>query len=146
MEYSIKGDGACQFASIADQLFKDPSRAQAVRAQVIKQLQTHPEYYVEFVENESYVAYCHKMSLPATWGDHLTLQAAADHFRIVINLITSYQHAPHIEIRPRGSPSNSNQGLKVIWLSFFGEVHYNSLYTHEAHQNRLERDETCTIS
>mmetsp|Transcript_22010 Transcript_22010/g.28105 ORF Transcript_22010/g.28105 Transcript_22010/m.28105 type:complete len:192 (+) Transcript_22010:53-628(+) len=124
-EHQIKGDGACQFASISDQLYQAESQKDHLRSLAIKQLLRHPEYYVEFVEEENYVEYCKKMSLHNTWGDHITLQALSDCLGIVINLITSYTHQPHIEI----IPNNPNTAIKNhIWLSFHGEVHYNSLY------------------
>ncbi len=65
-----------------------------------------------------------------TWGDHLTLQAAADAFRVRVCLLTSYRDAFVVEVAPReeeGRPGPSATG-PVLWLSFFAALHYNSLY------------------
>jgi len=134
VEYPIKGDGACQFASVSDQLYQSVAQKDHLRSLAIKQLIQYPEYYVEFVEESNYMDYCKKMSLSTTWGDHITLQALSDALNIVINLITSYSYQPHIEIRPNNSKTIKNH----IWLSFHGEVHYNSLYPEEMINLRLQ--------
>ncbi|CAL5039894.1 unnamed protein product [Urochloa decumbens] len=71
------------------------------------------------------------------WGDHLTLQAAADRFGAKICLLTSFKDTCLIEIVPRDlTPTKGNMTANpslahtfaVLWLSFWCEVHYNSLY------------------
>jgi len=57
------------------------------------------------------------------WGDHLTLQAAADRFEIKICVVTSFKDTCFIEIVPR-----EKHPSRELWLSFWSEVHYNSLY------------------
>lgn len=141
VEYQIKGDGSCQFASLSDQLFRNLSKTDELRREAIQQLRQKPEYYIEFVYDTSYHQYCTNMSKSKTWGDHLTLQALADRLHIVINLLTSYQNTPHVEIKPRGNV----QVKRHVWLSFFGEVHYNSLYPSSRIQARLSADKTCVI-
>jgi len=107
--------------------------------------------------------YCNKMGVSGTWGDHATLQAASDKFRVRINLITSYKNAPFMEIVPNANtrdkePEMKNSNCKQltnyrrnIWLSFFGELHYNSLYTAEDLKQRkreqkkfLDENSNCT--
>ncbi|CAH9122251.1 unnamed protein product [Cuscuta epithymum] len=60
------------------------------------------------------------------WGDHVTLQVAGDLYGVKIVFITSYKETCFIEILPRTQKSN-----RVIYLSFWAEVHYNSIYPHE---------------
>ncbi|GKV33222.1 hypothetical protein SLEP1_g41752 [Rubroshorea leprosula] len=63
------------------------------------------------------------MKKSGEWGDHITLQAAADRFGVKICLVTSFRDTCYIEILPKDkSPTRD------IWLSFWSEVHYNSLY------------------
>ncbi|KAK9750034.1 hypothetical protein RND81_02G168400 [Saponaria officinalis] len=57
------------------------------------------------------------------WGDHVTLQAAADRFAAKICLLTSFRDTCFIEIVPQ-----NNAPQRELWLSFWSEVHYNSLY------------------
>lgn len=141
VEYTIPGDGSCQFASLSDQLFRNLKRTNDLRYAAVKQLQEKPEYYIEFVHTTNYLNYCNNMIKSSTWGDHLTLQALADRLHIVINLLTSYSHTPHVEIRPRGSEPIKRH----VWLSFFGEVHYNSLYPTSKIQERRNADSSCSI-
>ncbi|KAK6156346.1 hypothetical protein DH2020_010594 [Rehmannia glutinosa] len=57
------------------------------------------------------------------WGDHVTLQAAADCYGIKIFVITSFKDTCYIEILPQNEKSD-----RIIFLSFWAEVHYNSIY------------------
>ena len=41
-------------------------------------------------------------------------------------LLTSYRDSFVLDIAPR---SGAAEGGTVLWLSFFAEVHYNSLYS-----------------
>lgn len=58
----------------------------------------------------------------------MTLQAAADAFRVKLCLLTSYRDSFVIEVEPREEAGGAAPGGAVLWLSFFAEVHYNSLY------------------
>lgn len=142
VEYTISGDGNCQFASLSDQLYRTPKMQGVVRRLVVQQLTDNPDYYARFVPGD-YKFYCWKMSQNHVWGDHLTLQAAADRYGIQISLITSYKDAPYMHIMPREIKS-----CRILWLSFFGELHYNSLYTEEdiALRRRMdEKNEACVL-
>jgi hypothetical protein len=57
------------------------------------------------------------------WGDHVTLQAAADYYGVKISLITSFKDTCFIEIVPTEQKSK-----REMYLSFWAEVHYNSIY------------------
>jgi hypothetical protein len=106
--------GNCQFASLSDQLYRTPKMQGVVRRLVVQQLTDNPDYYARFVPGD-YKFYCWKMSQNHVWGDHLTLQAAADRYGIQISLITSYKDAPYMHIMPREIKS-----CRILWLSFFG--------------------------
>ncbi|ONM17837.1 hypothetical protein ZEAMMB73_Zm00001d003855 [Zea mays] len=105
-----------------------------------------------------YKHYCKKMKKYGEWGDHVTLQAAADKFFLLYNsslfiftvehglpedcrkkmsnffmyfwqfaakicLLTSFRDTCFVEIVPQYQAPQ-----REIWLSFWSEVHYNSLY------------------
>ncbi|KAI9156195.1 hypothetical protein LWI28_002050 [Acer negundo] len=63
------------------------------------------------------------MSKNGEWGDHVTLQAAADKYGVRIFVITSFKDTCCIEILP-----NYQKSQRVFCLSFWAEVHYNSIY------------------
>ena len=121
-EKTIKGDGNCQFRSLADQLFGTPDRHVEVRRMVIAQLTRNSDDYSVFVPDD-YSDYVRKMSKDGEWGDHLTLQAASDVYGRRICVLSTYEKNFLIEITPK-----SRRHPRVLWLSFWAEVHYNSIY------------------
>jgi hypothetical protein len=48
-----------------------------------------------------YKHYCKKMKKSGEWGDHVTLQAAADKFAAKICLLTSFRDTCFVEIVPQ---------------------------------------------
>ncbi|KAG6607999.1 OTU domain-containing protein DDB_G0284757-like [Cucurbita pepo subsp. pepo] len=121
-ELQMEGDGNCQFRALADQLFRNPEYHKHVRKAVIKQLKKFRKLYEGYVPMK-YKIYLKKMKKSGEWGDHVTLQAAADRFDAKICLVTSFRDTCYIEILPKDNNHN-----KELWLSFWCEVHYNSLY------------------
>ncbi|KAL9669626.1 hypothetical protein QQ045_007173 [Rhodiola kirilowii] len=121
-EVRVSGDGNCQFRAISDQLFKNPEYHKNVRKDIVKQLKDHRPLYESYVPMK-YKTYCKKMAKSGEWGDHVTLQAAADKFEAKICLLTSFRDTCFIEITPR-----LQTHTRELWLSFWSEVHYNSLY------------------
>ncbi|KGN54973.1 OVARIAN TUMOR DOMAIN-containing deubiquitinating enzyme 11 isoform X1 [Cucumis sativus] len=121
-ELQMEGDGNCQFRALADQLFRNPDYHKHVRKAVIKQLKKFRKLYEGYVPMK-YKTYLKKMKKSGEWGDHVTLQAAADRFGAKICLVTSFRDTCYIEILPK-----DNSPHKELWLSFWCEVHYNSLY------------------
>ncbi|PWZ23990.1 OTU domain-containing protein [Zea mays] len=124
-EYQIEGDGNCQFRALADQIFRNPDYHKHVRKAVVKQLKEFRKHYEGYVPME-YKVYLKKMKRSGEWGDHVTLQAAADRFAAKICLLTSFRDTCLVEIVPRDATPT-----REFWLSFWCEVHYNSLYAVE---------------
>ncbi|GAB2286857.1 hypothetical protein Dimus_039797 [Dionaea muscipula] len=122
VELKVKGDGNCQFRSLSDQIYRNTENHGYVRQVVLDQLKSHPEIYEGYVPM-SYGEYLKRMSKTGEWGDHVTLQAAADTYGIKIFVLTSFKDTCYIEILPRIQKSD-----RVIFLSFWAEVHYNSIY------------------
>ncbi|XP_073026610.1 OVARIAN TUMOR DOMAIN-containing deubiquitinating enzyme 11-like [Primulina eburnea] len=121
-EMQIEGDGNCQFRAIADQLLRNPDYHKYVRKEVVKQLKHHKKLYESYVPMK-YKSYVKSMKRLGGWGDHVTLQAAADRFEVKICLVTSFRDTCYIEILPKDKTPT-----KELWLSFWSEIHYNSLY------------------
>lgn len=122
VEHKVQGDGNCQFRALSDQFYRGPEHHKFVRQQVVNQLKEHPEIYEGYVPM-AYDEYLKRMSKNGEWGDHVTLQAAADSYGVKILVITSFKDTCYIEILPKNQKSN-----RVIYLSFWAEVHYNSIY------------------
>nr|GMD30231.1 OTU domain-containing protein DDB_G0284757 isoform X1 [Ipomoea batatas] len=122
VESKVSGDGNCQFRSLSDQIYRTTDHHKFVREQVVIQLKSHPELYKSYVPM-AYDEYLRKMSKTGEWGDHVTLQAAADAFGFKIFIITSFKDTCYIEILP-----HMQRSKRTIFLSFWAEVHYNSIY------------------
>ncbi|GER54001.1 cysteine proteinases superfamily protein [Striga asiatica] len=104
-EMRIEGDGNCQFRALSDQLFQKQDYHKYVRKEVIKQsfyfqLKRHRKLYESYVPMK-YRHYVRKMKKMGEWGDHVTLQAAADRFEAKICLVTSFRDTCFIEILPK---------------------------------------------
>ncbi|WOK94904.1 OTU domain-containing protein [Canna indica] len=122
VERKVQGDGNCQFRALSDQLYRTPEHHEFVRQQVVEQLKSHPKIYEGYVPM-AYDDYLKKLSRSGEWGDHVTLQAASDSYGVKIFVITSFKDTCYIEILP-----NVEKSKRVIFLSFWAEVHYNSIY------------------
>ncbi|KAM7526193.1 hypothetical protein LguiA_016095 [Lonicera macranthoides] len=108
VECKVQGDGNCQFRALSDQFYRTTEHHKFVRRQVVNQLKSHPELYEGYVPM-AYGEYLKKMSKSGEWGDHVTLQAAADSYSIKIFVITSFKDTCSIEILPKVEKSNRGQ-------------------------------------
>ena len=125
-ENEVDGDGNCQFRAIADQLYGSPDRYAEVRANIVEHLRSNSSRYSAFVP-ESYDAfffYIEIMRLDGNWGDHLTLQAASNVYGLEIRVYTSYDENWERVIRP----TDDGNIRRAIQLSFYAELHYNSVH------------------
>jgi hypothetical protein len=111
-ELRVDGDGACQFRALSDQLYRSPRHHRAVRTAVVAQLRRHAERYEAWVPMD-YEGYLDRMARPDEWGDHVTLQAAADVFQADISVITSFPHQTLVSIKPVGGAGPSERGACV---------------------------------
>ncbi|KAJ0469834.1 putative ubiquitinyl hydrolase 1 [Helianthus annuus] len=121
VESKVQGDGNCQFRALSDQVYRTAEHHKFVRQQIVNQLKLHADIYEGYVPMP-YSDYLKNMAKAGEWGDHVTLQAAADLYGIKIFVITSFKDTCYIEIVPSVQRSN-----RVIFLSFWAEVHYNSI-------------------
>ncbi|KAL2939570.1 hypothetical protein RDABS01_033729 [Bienertia sinuspersici] len=138
-EVRVCGDGNCQFRALSDQMFKLPDYHKFVRKEVVKQLKEHRSLYESYVPMK-YKQYYKKMGKNGEWGDHVTLQAAADRFAAKICLLTSFRETCFIEIIPQFEAPR-----RELWLSFWSEVHYNSLYELRAAPSHRTKEETLVV-
>ncbi|XVE68836.1 hypothetical protein DITRI_Ditri09bG0101900 [Diplodiscus trichospermus] len=133
VENKVQGDGNCQFRSLSDQLYHSEDHHRFVREQVVSQIELNPEMYRGYVPM-AYGDYLKKMSKNGEWGDHVTLQAVADSYGVKIFVVTSFKDTCYIEILPHTQKSE-----RIILLSFWAEVHYNSIYPKGEQQEQKGR-------
>ncbi|PON35243.1 OTU domain containing protein [Parasponia andersonii] len=122
VERKVQGDGNCQFRALSDQLYRSADHHGFVREQIIQQLNGHPEMYEGYVPM-GYADYLKKMSKSGEWGDHVTLQAAADWYGVKIFVITSFRDTCYIEILPH--TEKSKRGNYLLELLGRGALQFN---------------------
>jgi len=130
----IKGDGNCQFASCADQLFDDPDKCTEVRQEVVKWLKKNQHYRLpngttigDYLQTEFFPTwndYVDYMSQDKIWGDHFTLLAIAEVYQTKIVIVSSMDVDPGIDPFTVIVPE---KWTKTIYISHLHELHYSSL-------------------
>ena len=125
-EHPVDGDGNCQFRALAHQLSGSAARHAAVRATVAKQLAAHRDRYEQFCifekKDADFDAFLARIATDGEWGDHVTLQAAADAYNVAIVLVTSYEEKGILRVEPHAAETN-----RTIWVAFWAEIHYASI-------------------
>ncbi|EGC37812.1 hypothetical protein DICPUDRAFT_149557 [Dictyostelium purpureum] len=125
----IPGDGNCQMHALSDQLYGNLNHSRAIRNIIVTWLRKNRGFSLsngatlsEFVTTTSWDEYCNNMSKNGTWGDHLTLVAAAEIFRINISIISSVETQSNFvtEITP------SKKSDHALTLSFRNKLNKNT--------------------
>ncbi|EGC32161.1 hypothetical protein DICPUDRAFT_38762 [Dictyostelium purpureum] len=128
---AIPGDGNCQMHALSDQIYGDLNHSMEIRIAIVTWLIKNKNLTLsngaklyQFANATSWYKYCIQMARKGTWGDHLTLLAAAEIFKSKITVISSVESNSSffIEITPR-----SVENSRVIILSHHAEQHYGSL-------------------
>lgn len=131
-EKEVPGDGNCQMSSLSYQLFETFDHADDIRKCIVNWLRENKE--LEIPENgaklkdfvyEDWDVYCNQMEKSGTWGDHLTLIAAAEVFNCTIVIFSSMPGNDYItEIVPF---KGENENGKTLFLSHYAEFHFTTL-------------------
>ena len=93
-------DGNCQFRSLSKELFGSADHHAIVRDVVTAHMARQHADYAPFIDGEDWTSYIQHMSKDQTWGDELTLRAAADVYNVKINVITSDTENWHLLYAP----------------------------------------------
>lgn len=74
------------------QFFRDEDRHAQVRADAVQWLRANPQFYAGFLDQAEYPtwqSYIGSMARNFAWGDHLTLQAAAEVYNSDLVIVSS---------------------------------------------------------
>ena len=134
---AVELEAALSFVALACALLGDEHEHERVREGVCRVLDQYRETFCEHVEGpfDDFLAATLRSG---TWGDHVTLQAAADAFHTTIVLLTSFDDDSHgvVSVSPmfagggdgaRGATGDTQPDSPVM-LSFYAERHYNALF------------------
>lgn len=150
LSYVVSASGDCQFRALAGALYSDENRHTEVRSRVASWLNTHQKVtlrvssspsstettqldFEDFLSKDEYPswkAYCVSVARPGSWGDHLSLIAAANTFNANIHVISGVAAATDeqattliepqvVETKPASAPPST------IYLTHYPEYHYN---------------------
>lgn len=136
---NVPADGNCQFTALAIQLGRTATATSDVRQEIVDYLRSNPNIHagIDIVnilaeDGGSFENYLKKMSLGGTWGDGLTLAAAASLYSRSITVITDNDKRFTIDA-PSTVPELQNFGTNAILLGYVGsrdsimKNHYVSL-------------------
>ena len=104
-------------------------RVQHVGVADVHMRQQREEFEIYFDVGE-FDTFLERMGTERTWGDELTLRAAADAFRCTIHVITSTKENWHLRYEPEGKPA------KLLFLTYVSPVHYNAIRRELLHPPR----------
>jgi len=137
----IEGDGNCQFRSIADQVYNNQERYKDVRKDIVDWLAKNKDFYIDdenttkisdFMIDLPWTNYITKMSNDGTWGDQLTLTAAAEVYQSNIWVLSSINSSKPEDAVTLTFPKTLRQQslqdkAKTLYLLNWFEFHYESL-------------------
>lgn len=145
-ERDVVGDGNCQMRAISYQLFQTEDKHIEIRKAIVKWLQNNANYAVretstgrvisrliDFLETDyhrTWSDYCSYMSKDKSWGDHMTLLAAAEIYSVNIWILSSVDitneqgeaSEPWSTIEPHLSTAQ-----RMIRLAHWHEKHFSAL-------------------
>jgi hypothetical protein len=123
----VRGDGNCQFRSLAYLLHGSSEEHARVRARAVAELAGHAKRYEGFHDtgiggDAGYREYIERMSRRDQWGDHVTLLAAARAYEAVVYVVTDRWERPVVV----NAPTHGGEERRALWLGFLPEVHYRA--------------------
>ena len=115
----------CQFRCLAQQLFGSVDHHERVRADVARQISNDTGRYANLLAGgeEALRRFVVGITDAGEWGDHVSLQAAADAYRVYICLVTSAPDRGVVRVEPAVPP----EGERTVWLAFWAGSHYGAV-------------------
>ncbi|KAI6234580.1 Deubiquitinating enzyme A [Aphelenchoides fujianensis] len=121
----VKGDGACMFRAVADQIYGDEEMHHDVRRLSMDYIAKNRDHFSQFI-TEDFNEYLTRKRNVDVHGNHVELQAISEIFLRPIE-IYEYGTEPINTFHPISREANTGQVNPPIRLSYHGSVHYNSV-------------------
>lgn len=121
----MRGDGACLFRAVADQVYGDEEMHLDVRRLCLDYMEKNRDHFSQFV-TEDFSEYLVRKRRPDVEGNHVELQAISEIYLRPIE-IYEYSTEPKNIFNPRIEPSSSLEPNAPLRLSYHGSSHYNSV-------------------
>ena len=131
----VATDGNCQFRALAALLLGDAELHAQTRAAAVAALRASAERYAPlFASEAAFAKYCNDMARTRTWGDELTLAAAADAYQVRVHVVQSTERNWHVLYEPQPLPATlppppeAPAGkLRRVFLAYTAPVHYDAI-------------------
>eukprot|EP00760_Papus_ankaliazontas_P035346 PhM_4_TR7754/c0_g1_i1/m.98276 len=149
----MRDDGNCQFRSIAHQVTGTQEKHLAVRREVVRYMTSvrKTEFDFFFESEAAATEYFQAMDISGTWGDELTLRAAADAFNLRIHVLTSEESNYYVVYQPnatdfaKAAVANDRAAEPLdIFLAYISPIHYNSIKKHAASASSSSAQQNST--
>ncbi|VDK69266.1 unnamed protein product [Litomosoides sigmodontis] len=121
----VRGDGACLFRAVADQIYGDEEMHDDVRRLCMDYMEKNSDHFSQFV-TEDFRDYIARKRRHDAHGNHVELQAISEIFSRPIE-IYEYCIEPRNISSSRLDASPSTEANPPIRLSYHGSIHYNSV-------------------
>jgi hypothetical protein len=105
------GDGNCQFRAIAQQVFNSPHHHMLVRHMTVEYISRHPQRYTYLFDGpEEFGEYLETMRRSGSWGDEVTLHAAARWLGVQLHVVTSEKKRWRLSFAPEEGEEEEEKG------------------------------------
>ena len=113
-----------QFRALSTECCGDQSWHLHVRSAVMDYIEAHADDYSFYFAEGEFADYCRKMRMARTWGDELTLRAAAELLQVRILVITSEEENYLLHYDPT---SGDGSTVRTLFITYVSPIHYNTL-------------------
>ena len=80
--FDVGGGGDCFFRAVSHQMFGSPLHHLAIRRAGVQYMRNHPEQFIQYVIDQSWVEYLFAMSRQGTWCDAAAVQGVAECYNL----------------------------------------------------------------
>ena len=120
----MEDDGNCQFRALSHELYGHQRWHLFVRKRVVDWLISYPDNFSVFVgDSNDWSQYIKTMSQNRTWGDELTMRAAAEAFSVSIHVVTT-EHENWL-LKYNSIEDSSDGSQRQLFLCYVSPIHYN---------------------
>ena len=101
-------------------------------AAVVARLRADADIYGQLVEDAAaFAAYCDDMAHDGTWGDELTLAAAADAFGVEVHVVQDTAANWHVAYAPTHAEDEDEDApprkTRRVFVAYTAPVHYDAI-------------------
>ena len=126
------GDGNCQFYAIAQHVtpeteYDEDDKHTCIRREICEYIRENAErfsMYLDTDETDGLDEYLEEMAADGTWGDNLTLQAAAELYNLNITMFR-FTGKAGTPFQMCISPENTQQEMRAVYLAYWMDQHYD---------------------